>query len=394
VTRPINATLGLHIPSWLLDYAPVVLIALEGVAALRFHAHGSGPRSGLLWAALAVNCLALLLRHRAPLIVLGVVLACALVANWAGVVIFPAMLAVFTVAEYRERGTVAAATIVAIVALSCAHWVHGEQAGQGIIPQVAAIGFAVAAGLFLRARADYVGGLEERAERLEREHELLARQAVGDERVRIARELHDVVAHNVSLMVVQAQALAATTASADPEQQAALGQVAGLGREAMSEMHRMLGVLRPGDATGDTTGNAAEREPQPGVGDLPALLARTRATGLEATLAIEGDQRELPPGVELSAYRIVQEALTNVVRHAGADQVAVTLSYAPAELLVTVLDDGVGPAQEDGSARGHGLVGMAERVALFGGMLEIGAPGPRAGRRRPGYRVHASLPTG
>jgi signal transduction histidine kinase len=100
----------------------------------------------------------------------------------------------------------------------------------------------------------------------------------------------------------------------------------------MSEMHRMLGVLRPGDATGDATGNAAEREPQPGVGDLPALVARTRATGLAATLAVEGDRRELPPGVELSAYRIVQEALTNVVRHAGAsetaDGVRVTLAGA------------------------------------------------------------------
>jgi signal transduction histidine kinase len=226
--------------------------------------------------------------------------------------------------------------------------------------------------------------LRERAGRLEPERELLAQQAVGEERVRIARELHDVVAHNVSLMVVQSQALAATGSSA--AQHEALGQVADLGREALSEMHRMLGVLRLDN------GGAPEFEPQPGVRDLATLIERTRQAGLETALAVEGSPRELPAAVDLSAYRIVQEALTNVIRHAGARHATVTLGYAPDGLEVTVLDDGSGPSGGNGNGGngngGHGLVGMRERVALFGGDLETG--------RRSygnGYRVRARLPT-
>ena len=137
------------------------------------------------------------------------------------------------------------------------------------------------AALYLRARADYIIGLRDRAERLERERELLAEQAVAEERVRIARELHDVVAHNVSLMVVQAQALAATGAVAAADRDA-LQRIADLGREAMSEMHRMLGVLRLQGGAG------AEREPQPGVRDLPALVVRTREAGLTVELSVKG----------------------------------------------------------------------------------------------------------
>jgi signal transduction histidine kinase len=242
------------------------------------------------------------------------------------------------------------------------------------------VGLAVAVGLYIRARADYIDGLRERAERLERERELLARQAAGEERVRIARELHDVVAHNVSLMVVQAQALAAT--GADDEQRAGLQRLAGVGREALSEMHRMLGLLRLDSA------ETAEREPQPGVRDLEGLIAGTESAGLAAALVVEGDPRPLPAGVDLSAFRIVQEALTNVIRHASAKSVTVDLRYLPDNLEVTVTDDGVGkPA--NGSSGGHGLVGMRERAVLFGGGFEAG---PLGGGR--GYRVRASLPTG
>ncbi|HZE06914.1 MAG TPA: histidine kinase, partial [Solirubrobacteraceae bacterium] len=249
-----------------------------------------------------------------------------------------------------------------------------------IFSSLAAVGLAVAVGLYLRARADYINGLRERAERLEREQDLLAQQAVGEERVRIARELHDVVAHNVSLMVVQAQALAAT--GADEAQHTALTQLAGLGRDALSEMHRMLGVLRLQD------GGAAERAPQPGVRDLPGLVERARTAGLDAILTVEGQAQELPAAVDLSAYRIVQEALTNVIRHAGATRALVTLAYSPSTLEVLVLDDGVGASPgTDAAGGGHGLVGMRERVALFGGRLETG---PR--RHDAGYRVRALLP--
>jgi signal transduction histidine kinase len=295
------------------------------------------------------------------------------------------MLALLTVALLRDRRTVVIAAGLSVVALIAAELVHGA---IPTLPQVLSrliiVGLAVAVGLYVRARADYILGLHDRAARLEREHQLLALQAAGEERVRIARELHDVVAHNVSLMVVQAQALQAT--GRDPDQQAALGRLAGIGRDALSEMHRMLGVLR-------LDGDAAERAPQPGVVELPRLVARTSEAGVEPRFAVEGQRRPLPPAVDLSAYRIVQEALTNVIRHAHANHVDVTLAFRPHELLVTVIDDGYGPpvADANGGLRneGHGLAGMRERVALFGGRLEAGAPPD--GR---GYRICASLPTG
>jgi signal transduction histidine kinase len=300
--------------------------------------------------------------------------------GWGPVVVFPVLLALFNVAEYSQRALVISATIISGAAWVISLVVHGDRIDAATIgSRLVVIGLVVAVALYLRARADYINGLRERAERLERERELLAQQAVGEERVRIARELHDVVAHNVSLMVVQAQALAATGAP-DPQREA-LGHVADLGREALSEMHRMLGVLRLHN------GGAPELEPQPGVRDLPMLIERTRQTGLEATLTVEGQPRELPAAVDLSVYRIVQEALTNVVRHAQARRATVTLSYAPETLEVTVLDDGAGPSGENGDG-GHGLVGMQERVALFGGELETG-------RRSygDGYRVRALIPT-
>jgi signal transduction histidine kinase len=381
VNRPLTTALGWDLPDWLLDYGPIACIALEGTIAIFVNKGQVDPAWRALW--LATNLIALLYRRRAPLLVLAVTLAIAFGVGYGPIVVLPVLLALFTVAEYRDRSTVIAAAIISAIAVIASPAVHGHVLDQ--LPQylgrIVPIGLAVAAGLYLRTRADYVTGLHERAERLEREQQLMAREAVADERVRIARELHDVVAHNVSLMVVQAQALAAT--GGDDQQLGALGRVADLGREALSEMHRMLGVLRVEGGVVD------EREPQPGIRDLETLVARTRETGLDATLAVNGTPRELPPGVELSVYRIVQEALTNVVRHAHAEHAAVTLTYGRAALDVHVSDDGTGPAASpmNGSGPGHGLVGMRERVALFGGELRTGS-GPD-GR---GYRVDARLP--
>jgi signal transduction histidine kinase len=376
--------MGWRVPSWLLDYGPVAFILLEGLAAIRIQSrvHGEVPGAPIVLAlALAASTVALVVRHRAPLLVLAVILGLAVGVNYGPVVTLPVLLGVFTVAEYADRNKVMVAALVAAVALNAASYVHGSQlAFPGILSRFVAVGLAVALGLYLRARADYVTGLHERAERLEREQELMARQSVAEERLRIARELHDVVAHNVSLMVVQAQALAATRGG-NHEQQTELAGLADLGREALSEMHRMLGVLRV------QNGDGPEREPQPGVRDLSRLIARTRETGLDASLVVQGSPRELPPGVDLSVYRIVQEALTNVIRHAGANRATVTLAYAPEALQVTVLDDGAGPPPVVNGSGGHGLVGMRERVALFGGRLETGPSATGAG-----FRVHASLP--
>jgi signal transduction histidine kinase len=383
VERPLNTALGWRIPPKLLTIGPVALILIEGLFAIRFHNDGIRPVSAAVLAVgLAISAVALLLRHRSPLATLAVVCAVTLGLNYGPIAMLPLLLAVFTVAEYSERPKMVAAAIAAGAVLVITPFVHGvSDSPTAVLSRLVAAGLALALGLYLRARADYIIGLRERAERLERERELLAGQAVAHEQVRIARELHDVVAHNVSLMVVQAQALAATGSEA-PERTQALHRVADLGREAMSEMHRMLGVLRPNGA-----GDALELAPQPGVRDLDSLIARARETGLDATLTVVGEPRELPAGVDLSAYRIAQEALTNVIRHAAAKHVEVTLSFGAHALEVNVLDDGVGPGANGSGADGHGLVGMRERVALFSGSLTAGAaPGGR------GYLVHAVLP--
>ena len=379
--RPITTAFGWRLPTWLTDYGPVAFIVLESVVAIRIE--HSTPRLPLVLG-LVVTAIALAVRHRSPLVALGVVLAVAVAVGYAATVTLPILLALFTVAEYTPRPRLVVAAIVSAAVLVGADFLHGSTPGVGqMVSHAILAGLAVALGLFIRARADYVGGLRERATRLERERELLAEQAVADERVRIARELHDVVAHNVSLMVVQSQALAAT--GAEGERRAALGSVADLGREALAEMHRMLGVLRLPDGNG----SGAEREPQPGVRDLQLLIARTREAGLDAQLHVSGRPVELPAGVDLSAYRIVQEALTNVIRHARAEHAEVNLVYGEGAVEVSVVDDGSGPGASggNGAAGGHGLVGMRERVALFGGRLDAGAGG--GGR---GYRVKATLP--
>ncbi|MGH2872638.1 MAG: sensor histidine kinase [Solirubrobacteraceae bacterium] len=374
--RPLTIALGWRLPAWLLDFGPVALIVLIGAAGLRYNHTGTSPI--LLAIGLIACVVALSLRHRAPLVALAVVLALSAAVGWGPIVALPVLLAVFTVAEYVDRRRLVVAAAAAALVLVCGGVIrdHLGVSLPAVISHLVAVGLALALGLYLRARADYITGLRERAERLEREHELLAQQAVAEERVRIARELHDVVAHNVSLMVVQAQAAAAT--GSEPQQET-LRQVADLGRDALSEMHRMLGLLRI------QNGGSPEREPQPGTGTIPTLVERTRAAGIDVRLTIDGAPRTLPAGVDLSSYRIVQEALTNAVRHGHADRVTVKLAYSTAALEVTVLDDGV--AASDPPAAGHGLIGMRERVALFGGSLETG--------RRPdgsGYRVRALLP--
>jgi signal transduction histidine kinase len=203
--------------------------------------------------------------------------------------------------------------------------------------------------------------------------ELLRETAAAEERLRIARELHDAVGHDVSLMVVQAQAVGATAEEARVREGAEA--IAELGRRTMGEMHRTLRLLRDEDAT---------RTPQPGLDALDDVLAGARAAGVEVSLAMEGAPRPLGPALDASAFRIVQEAVTDVVRHAGGAPASVTVRYLPAAIELVVADEGSG-AGSNGPG-GHGLVGMRERAALFGGTLEAG---PRAGR---GFEVRAVLP--
>jgi signal transduction histidine kinase len=223
-----------------------------------------------------------------------------------------------------------------------------------------------------------IRGRDQRAWLAERERDLGAREAVVEERARIARELHDAIAHNVSMIVVQAGAERRVLDAECGSTREVLQTIEQIGRSALTEMRRLLGMLRS-DAD-DTLA------PQPGLGDVPKLVAQVREAGLPVELRIDGERRALPVGIELSAYRIVQEALTNALKHAGDAHATVHVHYGGDSLELEIVDDGAG-----GVARaprgGHGLVGMRERVALYGGHLDA--------NRNPsgGFVVRARLPT-
>jgi signal transduction histidine kinase len=235
-------------------------------------------------------------------------------------------------------------------------------AGQFVLsfvphPAKSTVPFVVAETVIMVLVRWVVRNHERRASLAERERDVVAREAVVEERARIARELHDVIAHHVSMIVLQAGAERRATGGETAE---VLGTIERAGRDALTETRRLLGMLR--EDTHDPL------SPQPGLSDLPLLVSQVEEAGLSVDLSIDGDRRPLPVGLELSAYRIVQEALTNVLKHAGGARAHVSVSYGEDELELLVLDDGTGPhAAETG---GHGLVGMRERVSLYGGQFE------------------------
>ncbi|MFY9932375.1 MAG: sensor histidine kinase [Streptosporangiaceae bacterium] len=244
--------------------------------------------------------------------------------------------------------------------------------------QTALIFLGVTAVVWLRGDAVRTGALE-----AERERELRARQAVADERTRIARELHDVVSQALGVIVMQAGGAGSVPILEEPDAKAVLATIEQTGRQAFAEMRRLVGVLRD-------DGEAAALAPQPTIAEIPALLARFAGAGLDVDLEVEGTRREAPAGVELSAYRIVQEALTNTLKHSGAGHASVRLAWSQGHLDVEVSDDGPAagavPSPVRADSGGKGLVGMRERVVLFGGELKAG-PSPHGG-----YQVAARLP--
>ena len=280
----------------------------------------------------------------------------------------------------RTQGRVlAAGTIALIVALAVDAIVEESQTVSALLFfTFFVVGLPVAAGQATRSRAQLADELADRAVALERAREGEAQAAVQEERARIARELHDVVAHDVSVMVVQAAAAKRIVEREPDRAEEAIVSIEGTGREALAEMRRLLGVLRRGDED-------LALAPQPSLSRVDALLARTRAAGLDVALERSGDDAPLPAGVDLAAYRVVQEALANVVRHAGAEHATVRLTYDPRAVVAEVVDDGRGAADGGGKA-GHGLIGLRERVDLYGGDFEAG---PRA---EGGFGVRARLP--
>ena len=238
---------------------------------------------------------------------------------------------------------------------------------------------ALFAGLTVASGSRYLAWMDERARRLEVERDQQAVIAAAAERTRIARELHDIVSHSLSVVITLADA-AAVVSRADPARGVeAMTEVSEVGRRALTDMRAMLGVLR-------TDEPAAGLAPQPGIGDLGALVERVRATGLPVDLAVEGTPFPLGAAAELTAYRIVQEALTNTLRHAAARHASVTIVYDEPQVRVQVADDGTandGTAKPQGSRRGHGIDGMRERAALHGGTLRAG-PSPKVPKFRAG----------
>ena len=289
--------------------------------------------------------------------------------------VFAAMFVSFSIGLHLpDRRSLAAAA-----GFLLATWVDIVAAPDAEYEPVSDLAFTtviIVAGPWFAGRA--LRGWRERAEELERLTEHVARIAVLDERARIAREMHDVVAHSVSLMVVQAGG-ARRMLDEDPEEsRAALESIEDAGRQALGELRRSLGMLRNGRA------EPAELSPQPGTAQIAELVARTRAGGLPVELDVEGSPRPVPAGIDLAAYRIVQEALTNAVKHAGPASARVRLRWARGALELSVTDDGRGP--DGGAAGGHGLIGMRERVAAYGGSLSAGpAPGG-------GYELRARIP--
>jgi signal transduction histidine kinase len=297
----------------------------------------------------------------------------------------------YTVAAYRPRGVSVAALVIclvgsvlAIVAWAPTHVVHSWWAFGGVAAVFA--GPALVAWLLgdlMQWRRGYYRGLEERAARLERERDAQAQIAVAAERARIARELHDVVAHHVSVIVVQADGAAFALETSPARALEALTAISRTGRQALAEMRRLLGVLRSAD-------DGAELEPQPGVEQLGGLLEQARAAGLPVSFAVEGVPRPLPAGAALAAYRVVQESLTNARKHGGpAVTAAVSLRFCEEQLVIKVTDDGSRrtPAPVNGDGQGHGLIGMRQRVEVYGGSVSAG-PGPGPG----GWGVTATLP--
>jgi signal transduction histidine kinase len=330
-------------------------------------------------------------RRRWPLLVFAVVLA-ANTAYYA--VAFPPSqfdfglpIALFTVAAERSQRTSLLACLVILV-LFVTQWV----AGVGVYwayanwVRVLYLVFFFSAvwawGRYVRMRRAYTAELAARAERAERDRKQEAERAVADERTRIARELHDVVAHHLSVMVIQAGA-ARRLLDADPEQaRAALAAVEDAGRQGLGAMPGLLRALRD-------DGHVEVLSPQPTLAELDALVAQVQAAGLPVELRIEGTPRPLPAAVDLSAYRVAQEALTNTLKHAGPARAELVVRYGRDTLEVTAVDDGYGSnptGNGPGGQGGHGLVGMRERVSLFGGELHAGA------RPEGGFGVWARFP--
>ncbi|GJF21428.1 ATPase [Streptomyces sp. HO565] len=357
-----------------------VLLGTEAVA------QGWPALGPLAWTLVALVNLPLALRTRAPVTVCLVshgwwAVSIAL-GEWPVVGSFGPMLAVYTVASLRSTRVAAASAALLAGVWICAGIVSDADAMASVVGQ--AVGFPLVLwrfGYVARRTAELTREL--RAEQAAR-----ARREVAEERVRIARELHDVVAHHIAVINVQAGLARFVFHSDAPTARGALDTIEGASGEALAELRRMLGLLRADGVQG------ADGAPAPGLDQLGEMVTRVRTGGVGVDLRVTGEPRALPPGVQLCVYRVVQEALTNVLKHAPGAHAAVEIAYRAGEVTVSVTDDGPGDARRERvdpdtipDRGGHGLIGMRERAKLYGGTIAVGP------RSEGGFGVRLTLPT-
>lgn len=371
---------------WLLDTAVVLVVALSSLPDLLSHSrHGPfgtatehvQPPTTLLLAFAVALVVPLWWRRRAPAVAYFAIAAVSLVQWSLGVWQQTGMAALIALYSLALRGSLRAlgwAAALTAAQLTLAIWLLApvERPFLALFFMLGTATAAIAIGLTLRIRRLYLAALEDRATRLEIEHDQRIRLTTAAERTRIAREMHDIVGHNLSVMVSVADG-AATLATHRGETSAEpLRILADTGRQAMSELRRVLGVLR------EERGHDEDERllgPQPGIRDLDALLTRVRAAGLPVIYRTTGDLDSLGSGVQLTVYRIVQEALTNTLKHAGPDATAdVTITQDAGTVHIRVADTGRPAAGAGSGGAGHGLVGIRQRAALYGGTVTLGPP--------------------
>ena len=374
------------VPDWVIPLA----IAAPTVGAALDHRHDAASL-GWWWLTAAACVVPLLWRRAYPDAVFAIVTVAAVITlipgigHLAPVTFVSSLVALYAVAAYRPRGhALIAAGVQEAWAIPAVFRLASQ--GEGLSAAVLVTGTAAAAvmaGINVQTRRAYLAALEDRAARLERDRDQQARLAVAGERTRIAREVHDIVTHSLSVMVALADGAAALAATSPGRSQTAMREVAATGRQAIGEMRRLVGTLRV-----DEPEDPADRYPAPGIADLEDLLGLVRAAGLPVRLIVTGQPRSLGQGAELAIYRIVQEALTNTRKHApSATGAEVRLHYHDGGIDVEVTDDGHG-APAAGAGTGLGLTGMRERTAAYGGSVDAG---PRA---EGGWRVHVRLNPG
>jgi signal transduction histidine kinase len=365
-----------------------VLVTLAAVAsAVPASAHDNPRPQVAAVVVLALAAAPLLVRRLWPVPVFAVVLALNVGTGlWAhvhpvnGLALF---IALYTVATMRSRrdalvcaGLLELTAITGLLLFAGGSWWYDAIFASGLV--AAALGL----GLYRATRYAYLAELQDRAERLERERDQQGALAAAAERARIAREMHDIVAHHLTVMVTLSDAAIAASATSPERATEVMRSVSATGRRALADTRRLLGVLhqRPGQDSGENL------QPVPGLAELDALIEQVRSAGLSTTLEIHGAAPEVPAGVQLTVYRLVQEALTNTLKHGGAGaRASVRLLFLPGELRVDIDDDGAGAAAPATASVGSGLVGMHERVHAYGGDVQ-------AGPRQPGgWKVSARL---